>query len=100
MAVSENTPRPSVCQKPDWKGKCCCSCRYHLHDMSHPHTDGERISHPRGWVCAPPEWPGVHSGWTEHGLCEMWSAKPAAEPEVTLPCVAQRPARGGGEEHY
>lgn len=67
-----------VCQKPRWRGKCCCSCRHHLRDHSHPSTDGGRVTQPRGWVCAPPEWSGVHSGWSEHGLCEMWDPRQEA----------------------
>jgi len=61
-----------VCQKPNWKGKCCCTCLYHHKDFSHPATDGKRVLEQRGWICAPPEYAGMHSGWTAHGLCEMW----------------------------
>jgi hypothetical protein len=25
----------------------------------------------KGWICAPPESDRAHSGWTEHGICEM-----------------------------
>lgn len=30
------------------------------------------MSHVRGYVCDPPELEGVFSGWSEHGMCEMW----------------------------
>jgi hypothetical protein len=69
------------CQKKEWRGKCCCSCKYHLKDMSHPTTDGKRCVKQRGWVCAPPEMNGVFSGWTKHGLCEMWESASRLGPE-------------------
>ncbi len=51
---------------------CCHNCRYHAPDMSHPCTDGIRMSEQRGWVCLAPEFDVVFSGWPEHGICEMW----------------------------
>lgn len=65
--------------KSRWRG-CCCNCRYHLCDLSHPATDGGRITKSRGWICAPPEIfsngvPAAFSGWTKHGMCEMYSGK-------------------------
>lgn len=70
-----------ACQKEDWHGECCCTCRYRLNDYSHPHTDGKRVTHQRGYVCANPEMGGVFSGWPEHGTCEMWAAKLSTQQE-------------------
>jgi hypothetical protein len=55
---------------------CCCTCVSHVADTSHPLTDGGRVIHQRGWVCLAPEFDGVFSGWTAHGLCEMWQSRP------------------------
>ena len=66
--------------------ECCCNCRWHAADLSHPCTDGGRLSHQRGWVCLAPEFDhapspvligserrvkAVVSGFPEHGMCEM-----------------------------
>ena len=59
------------CQTKLWKGRCCCNCKYHLVDWSHPWTDGKGITKQRGWICAPPELEGAFSGWDKHGLCEF-----------------------------
>lgn len=60
------------------RGECCCICRYHLRDIHHPSTDVPRelwFEH-KGWVCAAflidRERPSVCSGWTNHGLCELF----------------------------
>lgn len=70
---------------------CCCNCRFHLRDYHHCTTmegwllRSEQYANkcvcavPKGWVCAgfvmSGESPGagVHSGWGEHGMCEMHS---------------------------
>ena len=69
--------RPSCWMKRDGPLKirqCCCKCKYHLPDYSHPHTDGHSVTHRRGYVCNPPEWKGVHSGWPNHSIgCEMFT---------------------------
>lgn len=60
-------------------GRCCCNCLYRLTDYEHcttnPTLRGEGgciCNVPKGFICAPPEFDGrVHSGWHEHGLCEM-----------------------------
>jgi hypothetical protein len=71
---------------------CCCNCRWHVRDFHHCTTpEGSRLraesgngcvcSVPRGWICAgfllSGEGPqaGAHSGWGEHGLCEMHQPK-------------------------
>jgi hypothetical protein len=64
------------------RSECCCLCRYHVADHSHPGTDGGSILEQRGWVCTvfltwpdgddPPK---VFSGWHEHGLCEMFEPR-------------------------
>lgn len=89
------------CQKEQWKGCCCCNCRFHVADYYHcttkpelrdelerlyghlnpPQSDtlpGPIIKHigcicgiQKGWVCLAPEFDGVHSDWDEHGMCEM-----------------------------
>lgn len=61
------------------RGRCCCNCRYRLIDFHHCTTAPElRGGHggcvcglPKGFICAPPLGVRVHSGWSEHGLCEM-----------------------------
>jgi hypothetical protein len=59
----------------DSEKQCCCSCRHHMADMSHPDTDGKSILHQRGWICLAPDLDGAFSDWSEHGLCEMWNRK-------------------------
>lgn len=59
------------CRAPENRGYCCCSCRYHMADHSHPLTDGGNVLVRRGWICHPPEFGFAFSGWSEHGLCEM-----------------------------
>ena len=60
------------------RGSCCCNCRWRAFDHSHPYTDGKRVGHRRGYVCLAPEFvtrtgrSEVFSGWSAHGLCEMW----------------------------
>jgi len=59
---------------PGLLGKCCCTCANHFKDYSHPGTDGKKASEQRGWICCPE--PGhAYSGWTEHGMCEMYWKK-------------------------
>lgn len=67
-----------VCQRPIWGDCCCCNCKHHIRDYHHCTTTGRTAdgqcscSLPRGWICMPPEFSGTaHSGWTEHGMCEM-----------------------------
>lgn len=69
-----------------YEGRCCCNCRWHAEDHSHPNTDGGSCVSLRGFVCLAPEFSRtieapmlmlrvekrvVYSGWPEHGLCEM-----------------------------
>ena len=74
----------SACMKEQYYGECCCNCVYHLADYHHCTTPWELRTGPdgedkgcvcgiqKGWVCAPEGLGGrVHSGWTEHGICEM-----------------------------
>ncbi len=67
-----DTPCPHPTEGP-LAGMCCCTCRYRLRDFHHPTTTGKSIMIQRGWICAYPEFEGVHSGWPEHGLCEGWT---------------------------
>lgn len=60
----------STCQIHKY-GSCCCNCKFHLADHSHPGTDGGRVINQRGWICSPPESEMAFSGWTDHGMCEM-----------------------------
>ncbi len=71
------------CMRPEY-GKCCCSCAGRATDYHHcctnqelrKETGGCVCSIPKGFLCLVPEMDGrVHSGWTEHGICEMWSKK-------------------------
>lgn len=68
-----------VCVKDSWHGRCCCTCCYHLEDTHHCTTawsmrkikGGCVCGVHKGWICVMPETGKAHSGWTEHGLCEM-----------------------------
>lgn len=67
------------CQKENWKGRCCCTCRWHIEDFHHCTTawamrkgkGGCVCGEHKGWICMPPELERAHSGWSEHGMCEM-----------------------------
>lgn len=70
------------CVKNEFKGECCCSCRYHLEDFHHCTTMLDRptpgfcvCNQHKGWICSvEANYNGhYHSGWSEHGLCEMWT---------------------------
>lgn len=70
-----------TCQisNPRTDGMCCCNCRFLIPDHSHPTTDGGNMTQQRGFVCAgflftEPE-KIVFSGWSKHGLCEMWDLR-------------------------
>ena len=74
------------CMKSEWKGQCCCSCKFHLQDFHHCSVDSAKIisdspgclcNIPKGWICAGEavENCRYHSGWTEHGMCEMWEGQ-------------------------
>lgn len=70
------------CQKENFNGSCCCNCENHLKDYHHCTTnpkpegvDGCVCSVQKGWICKI-TFPDTnetfyHSGWPEHGLCEM-----------------------------
>lgn len=77
------------CQKDLWKGHCCCNCKYHIEDFYHCTTvtrdEKLRLSDDncvcnihKGWICMPQHLEGIgraHSGWEEHGMCEMHELK-------------------------
>jgi hypothetical protein len=58
-------------------GRCCCGCLYHIDDFHHcstvPDRNGCVCSQHKGWICFDQESKRAHSGWDEHGLCEMWA---------------------------
>jgi hypothetical protein len=57
-------------------GQCCCTCLNHLTDVTHPITGEKSHGEFKGWICFPPEFEGkAFSGWSEHGMCEMWSKR-------------------------
>ena len=65
------------CCKPQFRGECCCNCRHNLQDFYDCTTtkqhEGCVCNQPKGYVCALRLNEGiVYSGWTEHGMCEMW----------------------------
>lgn len=80
----KGTAKSVVCLKTDnpgigiksLEGCCCCNCRYHHEDHSHPLTDGGVVTHIRGWICGGSE-VGYYSEWGEHGLCECHELKEA-----------------------
>lgn len=75
-----------TCQAERYKGRCCCTCQWHIEDFHHCTTAMERraveekcvCSDHKGWICMPPELGGrAHSGWSGHGMCECHEFKPA-----------------------
>ena len=70
---------------PEWGG-CCCQCKYHWGDYSHPHTDGGSAMTQRGWVCVAfgfcEATPSAFSEWCEHGLCELFERVPKQQDAV------------------
>jgi len=71
------------CALPQFGG-CCCKCRYRLTDYHHCTTSpalrekkgGCVCSEVKGYICHPPEFDGrAYSGWSEHGMCEMFAAR-------------------------
>lgn len=73
----------SECFKEDWNGCCCCNCGNHLEDFYHCTTlpkpkgvEGCVCSTHKGWICKSKfedsDKVKYHSGWSEHGMCEMW----------------------------
>lgn len=75
------------CQKEKFNGRCCCNCVFHIRDYYHCTTawhlrepfGGCVCGIPKGWICAPSESERVHSGWSEHGLCECHMLKDDGE---------------------
>lgn len=59
--------------------QCCCKCKYHIEDYSHPETDRKPIFHIRGYICLAPEiteGKGAFSGWPKHSIgCELYTPK-------------------------
>ena len=74
--------KPVWCGLKDrWKA-CCCNCKYHVRDYHHCATTGQKdgkcvCSQLRGFACivcldpALSDSPRIHSGWSEHGMCEL-----------------------------
>lgn len=70
---------------PIFGDQCCCNCIHRLIDMTHCCTtpdrkDGEcHCMNPKGYICFPGETTNgelfAHSGWSEHGLCELHEYK-------------------------
>lgn len=67
------------CQLENMQG-CCCQCHWRLTDHSHPDTDGKSMSEKRGYICIAftqmEAMDVAHSGWSEHGMCELFTALP------------------------
>ncbi len=67
------------CNKEEWNGCCCCNCKNHLEDFHHcttlPKLECCVCSTHKGWICKmvfeDSEEIRYHSGWSEHGICEM-----------------------------
>ena len=71
--------RKNPCMKDQFNGCCCCNCANHIEDLHHcttvkgKHDDCVCSKH-KGWICIIEIEPGnlvAHSGWPEHGMCEM-----------------------------
>lgn len=71
-----------ACMLKEWN-ECCCTCKHHLQDFHHCTTKPGRqpgtcvCSEPKGWICMPPDFDRAHSGWSEHGLCELHTPRTA-----------------------
>lgn len=79
-----------TCQIPE-HNQCCCVCKFHLPDQSHPLVDGGKISQRKGWICFPPEFNGLaFSGWSMHGLCEQFMRKKYALNPINLKATTFR----------
>jgi hypothetical protein len=69
----------SNCDKGWHDGSCCCNCKNHYEDFNHCTTGGKNgnggvCSEHKGWIrliSCEGETPRAHSGWSEHGMCEM-----------------------------
>lgn len=81
--ATELDPLPKTKCGLDDNEACCCVCRFHVPDHSHPSTDGGKFANQRGWVCLAPEFPHVHSGWPEHGMCEMFVHEDTPRPDIS-----------------
>jgi len=57
--------------------QCCCNCKHHIPDYSHPETDGKSVSNQRGWICLfGGDKDGAFSGWPEHSVgCELYNRR-------------------------
>lgn len=75
------------CQKEHWHGCCCCNCENHLEDFHHCTTlpkpkdvEGCVCGVRKGYICRMGDEDSgevrFHSGWSEHGMCEMHVLKP------------------------
>lgn len=70
-----------LCQKDNWNGCCCCNCANHLEDFHHCDVsrpegiEGCVCNIHKGWICRvqfeDTKEIRYHSGWSEHGMCEM-----------------------------
>lgn len=92
--ASKPPTRTGDCQLAE-RAMCCCTCKNHIRDFHHCTTVQMRpmgkcvCSQPKGWICMPPEFDGAaYSGWTEHGICEMWAA--------AVPTKKTQPGRAAG----
>lgn len=79
-AFARHKIEPEIkCCLEEWQG-CCCQCRWRLTDYSHPLTDGKNMLEKRGYICIAftqmEATDLAHSGWCEHGMCELFMALP------------------------
>lgn len=60
-----------------WPERCCCNCVNHIADYGHPLTNGKTVMDRRGWICTTGRLGEARafSGWSAHGLCELWKGK-------------------------
>lgn len=85
IEVEAAAPTQCCLKDEDSQGQCCCNCKFHVQDFHHCATTGQGAdgkcvcSNPKGWICMPPEMDRAHSGWPEHGLCEMHQRDNAIE---------------------
>ncbi len=85
----------SKCLLPNYN-QCCCTCKNHYEDLTHCATTPKKQMYDengkykgcncfkhKGWICMKEVFNDrtqetaimAHSGWTEHGLCELYIPK-------------------------
>lgn len=64
------------CYKEEWKGRCCCTCKWQRPISGHPWNKNipqfnGSITDVVAWGCTVTDMPTIVLFETEHGMCEM-----------------------------